>query len=83
MLTQQNPRKVDMPTYTYICEKSDNHDSHGEFEEFHSINDKLEVCPICVKEGVNPPNKVTRLISGGTSFILSGGGWADTGYSSK
>lgn len=68
-----------MPTYTYRCDNG----THKEFEEFHSINDKLDVCPLCIKEGIDPPSKVTRLISGGTSFVLSGGGWADTGYSSK
>lgn len=64
-----------MPTYTYRCEK------HGEFEEFHSILEQLEVCPMCQKEKSEHPHKVERLISGGTTFILNGGGWAKTGYS--
>jgi len=64
-----------MPTYTYKCER------HGEFEEFHSIKEQLEVCPICQEEKSENPCKVERLISGGTSFILNGGGWAKEGYS--
>lgn len=63
-----------MPSYLYHCEV------HGEFEEVHSINDKLEECPKCKEEG-KPVQKVTRLISGGGSFILSGRGWASSGYS--
>lgn len=63
-----------MPTYLYECPV------HGEFEHQHSINDELEVCPLCEKEA-SPPQKVKRLIAGGTNFILSGGGWASTGYS--
>jgi len=64
-----------MPTYTYKC------DTHGEFEEFHSITEQLEVCPICQKEKSEHPCKVTRLISGGTTFVLSGRGWAKDNYS--
>lgn len=63
-----------MPTYTYKCEV------HGEFEEVHSIKEKLEECPKCKEEGL-PPQKVVRLISGGGSFILNGGGWARDNYS--
>jgi putative FmdB family regulatory protein len=63
-----------MPTYTYRCEV------HGEFDFEHSIKEKLEECPKCKNEGLQP-QKVVRLISGGTSFILSGGGWANSGYS--
>lgn len=63
-----------MPTYTYYCEV------HGEFENFHSINDKLEECPKCKEEGLSP-QKVERLISSGTNFVLTGGGWAKEGYS--
>lgn len=63
-----------MPTYTYKCEK------HGEFEEFHSILEQLEVCPICVKEKSENPCKVERLISGGTNFVLLGSRWAKDNY---
>jgi len=63
-----------MPTYIYKCEV------HGEFEEVHSITTQLEECPKCKEEG-KPIQKVTRLISGGGSFILAGGGWAREGYS--
>lgn len=63
-----------MPTYLYECA------AHGEFEHQHSIHDELKVCPICEKEGSDPPQKVKRLISGGTGFILSGSGWAKDNY---
>ncbi len=66
-----------MPTYTYECEK------HGEFEWQHSIKDQLEECPYCKKENEGtdkPPQAVKRLISGGTGFMLKGGGWASEGY---
>jgi putative FmdB family regulatory protein len=63
-----------MPTYTYKCE------IHGEFEEMHSINDQLEECPKCKAEGLEP-KKVIRLISAGTNFVLTGGGWARDNYS--
>lgn len=63
-----------MPTYTYRC------DVHGEFDENHSIKEILEDCPKCKKEGLEP-QKIVRLISGGSTFILSGGGWAKEGYS--
>ena len=63
-----------MPTYVYSCPV------HKEFEEFHSINDLVEYCPKCKEEGLEP-QKVTRLIAGGSTFILSGGGWAREGYS--
>ncbi len=63
-----------MPTYTYFCPV------HKEFEETHSITKVLETCPKCQEEGLEP-QKVTRLISSGSTFILSGGGWAREGYS--
>lgn len=63
-----------MPTYTYKCEL------HGEFEYEHSIKDVLEECPKCKEEGLQP-QKVVRLISGGTGFLLMGGGWAKDNYS--
>lgn len=63
-----------MPTYTYCCP------AHGEFEEFHSITEQIEDCPICQKEKCDPIQKVTRLISGGTTFVLNGSGWAKDNY---
>ena len=63
-----------MPTYTYRCP------INNEFEETHSINTILEQCPKCQEEGLEP-QKLVRLISSGSSFILSGGGWAREGYS--
>lgn len=61
-----------MPTYLYQCP------IHGEFEHQHSITEELEFCPKCQEE--SHQTQVKRLIAGGTSFILSGGGWASTGY---
>lgn len=63
-----------MPTYTYKCEV------HNEFDVEHSIKEKLEDCPKCKDEGLEP-KKLVRLINGGTNFILSGGGWARDNYS--
>jgi len=62
-----------MPTYIYKC------GTHGEFEEIHSITNKLEDCPKCKEEGLDP-QKVTRLISGKGNFILSGSGWGRDNY---
>jgi putative FmdB family regulatory protein len=60
-----------MPTYEYLC-KSCNH----EFEITQSIkDDKLSVCPECQEHSLQ------RLISGGTSFTLKGGGWYKDLYS--
>lgn len=72
-----------MLTYLYECPK------HGEFEHQHSITEELEFCPFCQSECqtdlivVSPqvPHKVKRLIASGSTFILSGGGWAKEGYS--
>jgi hypothetical protein len=71
-----------MTTYLYECPV------HGEFEHQHSINDVLEDCPLCQAENSElseekrkEPQKVKRLISGGSGFILNGGGWAKEGYS--
>ena len=67
-----------MPSYLYSCPV------HGEFENFHSIANKLEACPQCRAEGIEsePP---TRLIASGSSFILGSGGvgWYREGYSGK
>lgn len=64
-----------MPTYLYECP------THGEFEHQHSIKEELEFCPKCQEAKAAEPQKVKRLISGGTGFILAGGGWAREGYS--
>ena len=59
-----------MPTYEYICESCKH-----KWEEFGKITDSpATVCPKCKK----PDAK--RLISGGTSFQLKGGGWARDNY---
>lgn len=63
-----------MPTYTYRCP------THGEFDEFHSITEQLEECPMCQKENSDNHQKVERLIAGGTTFVLNGRGWAKDNY---
>lgn len=61
-----------MPVYEYKCEACQN-----EWEETQKITDEaLKTCPSCKKETAK------RLISN-TSFILTGGGWAKEGYSTK
>lgn len=62
-----------MPVYEYTCPV------HKEFEVEHSINEKLKTCPKCKEEGLKP-QKVTRLISGGTTFVLNGDCWAKDNY---
>ena len=62
-----------MPFYEYECEE------HGVIEIEHSINEKKTKCPQCKKEKKKSKG-FKRLISGGTSFILQGGGWASEGY---
>lgn len=62
-----------MPTYDYKCLCCSN-----EFEVTQSIKDSPGAsCPKCLVWGVN------RLISGGTSFTLKGGGWAADNYGSS
>ena len=62
-----------MPTYDYkclVCEE--------DFETIQSIKDDAHApCPQCRVECHN------RLISGGTSFVLKGNGWAADNYGSK
>ena len=62
-----------MPTYAYHC------DTHGEFEEYHSIKDELKECPQCKAEGL--PAKPPKRLINGSSFILVGKGWAKDNYS--
>lgn len=62
-----------MPTYDYVCE---NEECNHKWEEIHSIKaDPIKECPECKKETAK------RLVSGGTGFVLAGGGWASSGYS--
>lgn len=45
------------------------------WEEEKKITDPpTKTCPKCGKE------KAKRLVSGGTAFVLKGGGWANNGY---
>jgi len=62
-----------MPTYEYACLVCS-----GSFETQQSIKaEKGAECPKCKIFCCN------RLISGGTSFTLRGGGWYKDLYSSK
>lgn len=59
-----------MPTYEYECE-----DCGKVWETEQSIKSEPEsTCPECLKVSKK------RLISGGTSFQLRGGGWSAQGY---
>ena len=63
-----------MPIYLYKCPV------HDEFEVEHSMQDRLEECPKCKEEGFEYPEKVIRLIAGGTQFTLIGGCWSSDNY---
>jgi len=55
-----------MPIYEYQCEHC------GIIEVLQSIKaEVLETCPEC-EENKRPEQKVKKLISGGTGFILNG-----------
>lgn len=61
-----------MPTYEYGCAACGH-----EWEEMQRITaPPTEACPKCGK------SQAHRLISGGTNFILKGGGWYSDLYSS-
>lgn len=58
-----------MPTYQYECDSCQH-----EWEEFQSMKDEpTKKCPECKKE------KAKRIITGGTGFVLKGGGWFNSG----
>jgi putative FmdB family regulatory protein len=61
-----------MPTYEYACSACGN-----EWEQTQRITEPpVEQCPKCAKATAH------RLISGGTNFILKGGGWYSDLYAS-
>ncbi|MGD0676848.1 MAG: FmdB family zinc ribbon protein [Polyangiaceae bacterium] len=61
-----------MPTYEYACDACGH-----EWEEMQRITaPPIEVCPKCSAPSAH------RLISGGTNFILKGGGWYSDLYAS-
>jgi len=61
-----------MPTYEYVCKSCEHL-----METVQSMkDDPLKTCPKCNED------KLERLISGGTSFTLKGGGWYKDLYSS-
>ena len=60
-------------TYEYACEACGHH-----WEAEQSIKDApLKTCVACNKQSAK------RLVSGGTGFLLKGGGWYADGYGSK
>jgi len=62
-----------MPTYEYGCTACGH-----EWEETQRITEApKEICPKCAE------GKAHRLISGGTNFILKGGGWYSDLYASQ
>jgi putative FmdB family regulatory protein len=62
-----------MPTYEYGCTACGH-----EWEETQRITEApRELCPKCAER------KAHRLISGGTNFILKGGGWYSDLYASQ
>ncbi len=62
-----------MPTYEYACGACG-----SQWEETQRITaPPTEVCPKCAQSSAH------RLISGGTNFILKGGGWYSDLYSSS
>lgn len=62
-----------MPTYDYACKVC-----NIDFEVTQSIKDEsCAECPVCHETSQH------RLISGRTSFVLKGDGWASDNYSKK
>jgi putative FmdB family regulatory protein len=62
-----------MPTYEYACGAC----GHQWEQVQRIVEAPIEVCPQCAQSSAH------RLISGGTNFILKGGGWYSDLYSSK
>jgi putative FmdB family regulatory protein len=62
-----------MPTYEYACGAC----GHQWEQVQRIVEAPIEVCPKCAQSAAH------RLISGGTNFILKGGGWYSDLYSSK
>jgi putative FmdB family regulatory protein len=59
-------------TYEYSCQACSHH-----WEAEQSIRESpLKTCPKCGAEAAK------RLVSGGTGFLLKGGGWYSDGYGS-
>lgn len=62
-----------MPTYEYGCSAC----GHQWEQVQRIVEAPVEVCPKCAEHAAK------RLISGGTNFILKGGGWYSDLYSSS
>ena len=69
-----------MPTYQYVCAKCDQH-----FEVVQAITEPaLTVCPKdrCLQKRWGR-GRVTRVLSGGSGFLLKGSGFYATDYRSE
>src|SRR5580704_12155535 len=64
---------MSMPTYEYACSAC----GHQWEQVQRIVEAPVEVCPKCAAKTAH------RLISGGTNFILKGGGWYSDLYSSS
>ena len=64
---------MSMPTYEYACSAC----GHQWEQVQRIVEAPIEVCPKCATKAAH------RLISGGTNFILKGGGWYSDLYSSS
>jgi|SRR5580692_10653618 putative FmdB family regulatory protein len=64
---------MSMPTYEYACSAC----GHQWEQVQRIVEAPVEVCPKCAAKAAH------RLISGGTNFILKGGGWYSDLYSSS
>src|SRR5580692_2767492 len=64
---------MSMPTYEYACSAC----GHQWEQVQRIVEAPVEVCPKCSAKSAH------RLISGGTNFILKGGGWYSDLYSSS
>jgi len=61
-----------MPRYDYECRACE----HAfEFFKHHTDEELPEECPECGSD------KIEKLVSRGTSFVLKGSGWSRDGYS--
>jgi putative FmdB family regulatory protein len=66
-----------MPTYEYVCEKSNGGCGH-KFDHFQGFNDEvLKLCPSCKTESLR------RMFGTGAGIIFRGSGFYHTDYKLK
>lgn len=66
-----------MPTYEFECQEC-----QAKFEHEMNVNDLPNLNLLCPNPDCSG-TQFKRLISGGSGFVLSGGGWAKDGYSKR